>query len=134
MEYLECLEDCHFDADNGGERCFTRGSRYQILEGSTDNMRGVLLMNDQGGEHTISGLWASRFVALNVPLPLTEFFERIVASPKRERIDEGLLWDTPEKPKLFEWTTTSVNIVPARQQPTSWVSVPVDNRPRDDNF
>ena len=134
MEYLECLEDCHFHTDSGGERCFTQGTRYQILGGSADNMSGVMLMDDQGDEHAIGTPWVRRFVALNVPLPVAEFFQQVASiesSSKRQRIHEDLLWDTPEETKIFEWTTTAVDEVPTATPSVSWIPT---NRIRDDDF
>lgn len=133
MEYLECLEDCYFDRGYGSERCFTPGARYEILDGSTDDMMGVVLRDDQGGEHTISGQWANRFVAL----PLIDYSEQIAARRKRERIHEDLLWDKPEQDKQFTWTTTVGEEAPTnnpRPRDTSWVSIPVGTIIRDDDF
>jgi hypothetical protein len=88
-------------------------------------------MDDQGSEHTISGLWASRFVASDVPLPLAEYFDRVTGRGKRERIHEDLLWDKPEP---FTWTPIAVDEVPTTNPTPRDTLWRVQDIIRDDDF
>ena len=99
MVEVQCLEDCHYATYDGGSRCFTRDGIYTVVAGDLHDMAEVELIDDQGDPHTVSGLWATRFIPVRSEIDVLTDYAVSLASARRElvEVEENLLWEE-EKP------------------------------------